>query len=162
MLGTSVKLHIDKCFLGLIKMIRNKHWVGGGSFMPLVKVEILNGRSTDYKKAIMDGIHSALVEAFKIPDYDRNQRMYELEKENFEIADTKSDRYTIIELTVFRGRSLDAKRILYSAIVRNLGVAPGIKGDDIIIVINEPPMENWGIKGGKPASEVNLGFKVNV
>lgn len=52
--------------------------------MQLVKVEIIKGKSTEYKKAVLYGIHSALVEAFKIPDYDRMQRLYELEKENFE------------------------------------------------------------------------------
>ncbi len=131
--------------------------------MPLVKVEILKGRNADYKKAILDGIHSALVEAFKIPDYDRNQRLYELDRENFEFPDTKySNQYTMIVLTVFKGRSLDAKRYLYSAIVRNLENNPGIKGEDITIVLHESPMENWGIRGGRPASEVNLGFKIDV
>ena len=130
--------------------------------MPLVKVEILKGRSAVYKKAIMDGVHSALVEVFKIPDNDRNQRLYELDKEHFEFPDTKSDQYTFIELTVFKGRSLEAKKLLYSAIVRNLQHNPGIKGDDITIVIHEPSMENWGIRGGKPANEVDLGFDVNI
>ena len=131
--------------------------------MPLVKVEILKGRSVNYKKAILDGIHTALVEAFKIPDYDRNQRMYELDREHFEFPETKySDQYTLIELTLFKGRSLEAKRLLYSAIVRNLENDPSIKGEDITIVVYELPMENWGIRGGKPANEVNLGFKVDV
>ncbi|KTE89469.1 4-oxalocrotonate tautomerase [Desulfitobacterium hafniense] len=130
--------------------------------MPLVKVEILKGRSVDYRKAILDGIHSALVEAFKIPDYDRNQRLYELDSEHFEIPDTKSEQCILIELTVFKGRSLEAKRHLYSAIVRNLEKNPGINGNDITIVIYEPPMENWGIQGGKPANEVDLGFKIDV
>lgn len=130
--------------------------------MPLVKVEILKGKSVEYKKAIMDGIHSALVEAFKIPDKDRNQRLYELDKENFEFPYTKSEKYTLIELTVFKGRSLEAKKLLYSSIAANLAKSPGIMGEDFVIVIHEPPMENWGLKGGKPASEVDLGFKVNV
>lgn len=50
----------------------------------------------------------------------------------------------------------------YSAIVENLDNNPGIKGNDVTIVLHEPPMENWGIRGGRPASEVNLGFDVNV
>ena len=58
--------------------------------MPFVKVEILKGKSVEYNTAILDGIHSALVEAFKIPEYDRNQRLYELNKENFEFPYTKS------------------------------------------------------------------------
>ncbi|AFM43168.1 uncharacterized protein, 4-oxalocrotonate tautomerase [Desulfosporosinus acidiphilus SJ4] len=130
--------------------------------MPLVKVEILKGRSTEYKKAILDGVHSALVESFKIPDYDRNQRLYELDNEHFEFSDTKTDQCTIIDLTVFKGRSPEAKRLLYSAIVRNLQNNPGIDGEDITIVVHEPPLENWGVHGGKMASEVNLGFKVDV
>jgi hypothetical protein len=46
--------------------------------MPLVKIELQKGRSAEYKKAILDGVHSALVEAFKISDDDRNQRIHEL------------------------------------------------------------------------------------
>lgn len=130
--------------------------------MPLVKVEILKGKSKEYKKAILDGVHSALVEAFKIPDHDRIQRLYELDKENFEFPHTKSENNTLVELTVFKGRSLEAKKLLYSAIADNLAKSPGIMCEDLTIVINEPPMENWGIKGGKPASEVNLGFKIDV
>lgn len=130
--------------------------------MPLVKVEMIKGRSPEYKKAILDGIHSALVEAFKIPDYDRMQRIYELDKENFEIASNKTEQYILIEITAFKGRSLEAKKLLYSTIVKNLENNPGINGKDITIVIHEPPLDNWGIGGGKAASEVNLGFKIDV
>ncbi len=130
--------------------------------MPLVKVEIIKGKSFEYKKSILDGIHSALVEAFKIPDHDRNQRLYEIDRENFEFPNTKTEQFTIIELIVFKGRSNEAKKYLYSAIVKNLDESPGIRGEDILIVIHEPPMENWGIRGGKPANEVDLGFEIEV
>ena len=130
--------------------------------MPLVKIEILKGKNAEYKRAILNGIHSALVEAFKIPDNDKNHRLYELDNENFEFPDGKSDQFTSIELTVFKGRSFEAKKKLYSAIVKNLKNNPGINGNDILIIINEPPMENWGIRGGIPASEIDIGFKINV
>ena len=64
--------------------------------MPLVKIEILKGKNTEYKKAILNGVHSALVEAFKIPEDDRNHRIYELETENFEFPDGKSNQFTSI------------------------------------------------------------------
>lgn len=130
--------------------------------MPLVKVEILKGKTQEYKRAILDGVHAALVEAFKILDHDRIQRLYELEKDDFEISPTKTDNFTLIELTVFKGRSYEAKKNLYAAIVRNLAKSPGIDGKDIFIVINEPPLENWGVQGGIPASEADLGFKIDV
>lgn len=130
--------------------------------MPLVKIEMQKGNSTEYKKAILDGVHTALVEAFKIPDYDRNQRLYELDSDCIELPPNKTQQFTLVEITAFKGRSCEAKKNLYQAIVRNLNLAPGISGDDIMIIIHEPPLENWGIRGGKPANEVNLGFDIEV
>ncbi len=101
----------------------------------------------------------ALVQSIRIPDYDRKQRMYELDADNFEAP---SGDITIIEITMFKGRSIKAKKQLFRVIVDNLAENPGIKSDDIIIVLHEPPLENWGIRGGKPASEVDIGFKIDV
>jgi len=66
-----------------------------------------------------------------------------------------------VEITLFAGRSIEAKRSLYKSIVANLGVV-GIAPSDIFIVLNEVPLENWGIRGGIPASDVDLGFMVDV
>ncbi|MCE7698647.1 MAG: 4-oxalocrotonate tautomerase family protein, partial [Methanobacterium paludis] len=49
---------------------------------PLVKIEILKGKSEKYKKAILNGVHNALVESFGIPEDDRFQRLYELPEDN--------------------------------------------------------------------------------
>lgn len=130
--------------------------------MPLVKITIRSGQSVNYKKALLDGIHKALAQAFKIPEHDRYQILHELDAEHFETPPAKTENVTMIEITVFRGRSSEAKKELYRAIVENLAEKPGIKGDDVMIIVHEPPLENWGIRGGKPASEVQLGFKVDV
>ncbi|WP_197050470.1 tautomerase family protein [Methanobacterium formicicum] len=130
--------------------------------MPLVKIEIRKGFSSEYKKAILDGVHQALVDALEIPDSDRFQRIYELDREDFECPPDRTDAVTMIQITMFPGRSFNAKKKLYQAIVKNLGENPGIDGHDILIILLEPPMDNWGIRGGKPASEVDLGFKIDV
>lgn len=130
--------------------------------MPLVKVEILSGKTKEYKKLLLDSIHAALVEAFKIPDNDRLQRLYELEPDNFERTEGRTDQFTLIELTVFKGRSIEAKRKLYETIVKNLYESNGIENFDVFIVIHEPPLENWGIRGGKAAVDLDLGFKIDV
>lgn len=130
--------------------------------MPLVKIEILKGKNSEYKKALLNGVHQALVDCFKIPDDDRMQRLYELEKEDFEISSNKTENFILIELTIFKGRSLEAKKSLYKAMVDNLEKALGIKRTDVLIVINEPSLENWGVAGGKPATDVDLGFKIDI
>lgn len=130
--------------------------------MPLVKIEIREGKSPEYKKVILDGVHQALVQAFGIPDNDRFQRLYELPSSNFEAPPDRSDNVTIVEITMFKGRSLKTKKELYQNIVENLGKKPGINGHDVMIILLEPPLENWGIRGGKPASEIDFEFKIDV
>jgi phenylpyruvate tautomerase PptA (4-oxalocrotonate tautomerase family) len=129
--------------------------------MPLVRVEIRAGWSHAEKARLLDAIHAAAVEALKIPDEDRTQILTEHAAEAFEIPPGKSERFTLVEVTMFAGRSLDAKRRLYRAVVRNLG-GLGIAQFDVLIVLHEVPLENWGIRGGTPASDVDLGFEVGV
>ncbi len=110
---------------------------------------------------ILDGIHRALVDSFKIPDSDRNQLIYEHENSHFERSTGKSGSLVIIEITAFKGRSKEAKRLLFRKISENLKSAPGIDPGDILIVIKEPELVNWGIRG-KCADEIDLGFEVKV
>ncbi len=129
--------------------------------MPIVRVEIREGKSPEYKKAILDGVHAALVEGFKIPDWDRMQLLYELPPSRFE-AGHKSDNVTIVTITAFAGRSREAKKKLYRVLAERLAASPGIAGSDLTIVLVEPPLEDWGIRGGKPADEIDIGFDVKV
>jgi phenylpyruvate tautomerase PptA (4-oxalocrotonate tautomerase family) len=129
--------------------------------MPLVRIEILKGRTAGDRQQLLDAVHDALVEAFSIPEDDRTQRIVEHDPENFEIPPGASQCYTLIEITAFPGRSGTAKRSLYEAIVRNLAAA-GVPAQDILVILLEPPMEDWGIRGGKPANEVDLGYRVDV
>jgi len=130
--------------------------------MPIVRVEIYKGFDTAYKQNILDGVHKALVDSFKIPDSDRKQLICEFDDEHFERVSDKSRSFIIVGITAFKGRSREAKRILYQNIVENLKESPGIQPDDVMIVINEPELVNWGIHGGKCADEIDIGFNVKV
>ncbi len=129
--------------------------------MPLVNVTMIEGKPITFRKSILEVVHSSLVTAFKIPDHDRNQRIIEIDPDNYEFPPGKSDKYMTIEMTVFPGRSIEAKRMLYREIVTGLK-ALGISSDDILIVLKEVPLENWGIRGGYPASKEDIGFKLDV
>jgi phenylpyruvate tautomerase PptA (4-oxalocrotonate tautomerase family) len=129
--------------------------------MPLVRIEIVEGRPTTERRAILQAVHEALVEAFGIPEDDRTQRIIEHRPDDFEIPPGHSDRYVLVEITAFPGRSIDAKRALYGAIVRNLG-ALDIPAEDVSIVLHEPAIENWGIRGGRSGDEVDLGYRLDV
>jgi phenylpyruvate tautomerase PptA (4-oxalocrotonate tautomerase family) len=130
--------------------------------MPLVQIDVQHGHSTAHRRAILDGVHAALVECFKIPDHDRIQVMREHAAENFDRPPGRSDSFTVVQLVAFAGRSREAKRDVFAAIVRNLQQAPGIDPLDVFIVLCEPPRDNWGIRGGQQASGLDLGFKIDV
>ena len=111
----------------------------------------------------MEAVHAALREAFKILPGDRNVRLLVHEPHRFQCPPDreKPEYYTHISIDCFSGRSIDAKRLLYKAIVNNLAVF-GIPGDHIKIMLREITAENWGIRGGQAACDVDLGFKVDV
>jgi len=129
--------------------------------MPLVAIHMRKGRSPELKKQMLDAVHESLVASFKIPDHDRKQRILEYEALEFETGPVHSADFTLVEISAFPGRSLEAKRALYAGIVQRFE-ALGIPGSDIFIVLNEPPLENWGIRGGKPACEVAMGYEIKV
>lgn len=129
--------------------------------MPLVRIEVVGTRSPSERKSLFEAVHAALVEAFGIPEDDRTQRLIEHDADTFEIPLANSDRYTLVEITAFAGRSTTAKRALYQAVVRNLD-ALGVPPEDVSIVLHEEPPQNWGIRGGRSADEVDLGFDVDV
>ena len=126
--------------------------------MPLVRIEIIKGQSQEYKNTLLQSIHEGLVKALSIPDDDRFQRLYELENSLFERSPEKTDKFTLIELTLFPGRSAEIKKLVISEITRLLAERLNISPPDIFIIINEPPLENWGLRGIQ-ASEMGLTYK---
>ena len=128
--------------------------------MPIAKIEVCRPRSSDEVAAMIDAVYQAQLEALKVPDDDKQIRYIEHLPAHCPIPPGKTENYTFVEFILFPGRSLEAKRRLYQGIVQRFGVL-GIQPSDILIVLHEPPLDNWGIRG-LPASEIDLGFDLNV
>jgi phenylpyruvate tautomerase PptA (4-oxalocrotonate tautomerase family) len=131
--------------------------------MALARIEILEGRTSDEKRALVDAVRAGLSEALQAPPEDPLVRLVEYPAGQFSLPypDRHSGRFALVEVTMFAGRSPETKRRLYETIVGRLE-ALGVPADDVLIVLHEPPMYNWGVDGGRPASEVDVGFKVDI
>lgn len=116
--------------------------------MPLVRIEMLKGRSPEYKKALLDSVHQGLIESVGISDWDRFQRIIEYDRGDFEFPGEKGDGFMIIEITMFQGRTQEQKKALIEKVTGNLVQALSIEPTDVFIVIQDPSDENWGM-GGK-------------
>ena len=110
---------------------------------------------------IVGAVQDALLAALKIPDYDRDVVLDLYDGASRIVPTSRSDRYARVEIVLFSGRSLEAKKALYSAIVANLSVL-GVPANEIKIILIEVPPDNWGLRGGLPASEIDLGFRIDV
>lgn len=130
--------------------------------MAQVKVYGLREHLDALTKARMSGeIHACAVEALGLPERKRFHRFFPLEREDFFYPESRSERYTILEFSMFEGRSEGAKkalvRLLYERFGENLGIGP----EDLEVAIFESPRANWGIRG-LPADEIGLDYTVEV
>ena len=115
--------------------------------MPLVRVDMIKGKDKEYKKTLLECIHEGLVESIGIEDWDRFQRIVEIDREGFETAPGKTDNFMIIEITMFPGRTKEQKKALIERVTAKLVERLSIAATDVFIVINEPADENWGMAG---------------
>jgi phenylpyruvate tautomerase PptA (4-oxalocrotonate tautomerase family) len=129
--------------------------------MPDVLVEVKGGWIGHRKKELLQAIHGALIESIKSDPEDKVVRLVEHSPDDFVTPTSAGERFTRIEITLFVGRSIEAKRRLYQAMVR--AVLPfGIPTKDVKIVLVEVPRENVGIRGGQAASDIQLSYEVEV
>ena len=111
------------------------------------------------KRAISDALHACVTSALALPADKRFHRFIALEDEDFIHPPDRSPQYTIIEISLFEGRTKETKKDLIRAIFRQFEDALGIKPQDVEITLHESPKENWGIRG-KPGDELALNYKV--
>jgi phenylpyruvate tautomerase PptA (4-oxalocrotonate tautomerase family) len=129
--------------------------------MAQVKIYGLRERLDPDKPRLSDLIHSCLVDALGLPPEKRFHRFFPLEAEDFVYPSDRSDRYLILEISMFEGRSTEAKNRLYRLLYARIGEALSLAPEDLEITLFETPKENWGIRG-KPGDELSLGYKVDV
>ncbi len=129
--------------------------------MSQIKIYGLRSSLSSGMREISDVIHSCVVDALHYPEDQRAHRFFPLETGEFFYPPGRTERYTIIEISMFEGRSVEAKkqliRLLFERFHETLGIGP----QDVEITIFETPMHNWGFRG-LPGDEHSLNYKVNV
>jgi phenylpyruvate tautomerase PptA (4-oxalocrotonate tautomerase family) len=115
--------------------------------MPLVKVNLLEGRSAAEKDSIASSIQAALVSTLEVPDADRYQLFNEYDRESFRhtsgyLGMTYSDQLLVVEITFLEGRDDEVNKSLLAEINRNLVAAGVVRGDDVFVLITETGRAN--------------------
>ena|SRR5271166_6048325 len=121
--------------------------------MPLVRISLQEGKSEQYRRALADGVHQAMVEAIDAPPQDRFQIITE-HSANDLIYDpsymgiARSDNIVIVQITLSVGRKPPQKRKLFRRMAEILEASPGLSPQDLMINLVETVWENWSFGEG--------------
>ena len=121
--------------------------------MPLTRIAIQDGKTSEYKQALMDEIYEAMRETVAIKDGDRFMAITEHGQDAFAygpfLGIDRSDDLVQIQVFWAPGKSTEAKLAMYRRIVERLGENPGVRPEDVLISVSETAAENWSFGNGE-------------
>lgn len=114
-----------------------------------------------HRAVLSEAIHDAVMVALEYPLEKKFQRFVPLDPEDFIYPEDRGTDYTIIEISMFEGRSDAAKRTLIAELFARVEAKAGISRHSVEITITETPRANWGIRG-QNAADLALNYRVDV
>ncbi|MFI6166455.1 tautomerase family protein [Nocardia sp. NPDC051052] len=121
--------------------------------MPLVRIDLIRGRTRDQINIIADGIHHAIVDVLGIPERDRFQIITQHDADDVIAQDAglgfgRTPALVMVQIFTQTGRTAEVKQKLFHAIARSLGHL-GIDGHDVFISIMENTAQDWSFAHGR-------------
>lgn len=113
--------------------------------MPSIVIRALAGRSAEQKNKLLLAVRSAVDEAF-----DRKGKggcylwLEEYSPENC-LLPSGEEETVVVNMYCFAGRSAAQKARLYELMAGNFR-SVNESADDLLLIISDPPDENWGLK----------------
>ena len=129
--------------------------------MAQIKIYAQRETITRFRRAFSELIHQVVVETLSFPKEKKFHRFIAMDKEDFIFPDDKSNDYTIIEILMMEGRSVETKKRLIKTLFAKIEKELELAKENIEIVIIESPAHNWGFRG-MTGDEIKLEYSVNV
>jgi phenylpyruvate tautomerase PptA (4-oxalocrotonate tautomerase family) len=121
--------------------------------MPLLRIDVIQGRSEAELKELLDAIHGATLAAFQVPERDRYQIVHEHPAAEIRIEDTglgipRTERIVMVQVTT-RPRSRSEKQKYYELLCEELLWRCGVKASDVVVSITQNADEDWSFGYGR-------------
>jgi phenylpyruvate tautomerase PptA (4-oxalocrotonate tautomerase family) len=121
--------------------------------MPFVRIDLIEGKSAEYRKALGEIVYRAMRETINVPEGDKFQVITEHGPDGLNVSETYlGNRYSkdiiLIQITLNAGRSLELKKAFYKRIVDGLHAELKLRHEDVVINLVEVARENWSFGGG--------------
>ena len=121
--------------------------------MPLLRIDVIEGRSKAELKELLDAIQGAMLSALKVPERDRYQIVHEHPAAEMIVEDTglhipRTDRIVMVQVTT-RPRSQLEKQNFYELLCQELLQRCGVKASDVFVSITQNADEDWSFGYGR-------------
>jgi phenylpyruvate tautomerase PptA (4-oxalocrotonate tautomerase family) len=121
--------------------------------MPLLRIDVIEGRSEDELKKLLDAIHCAMLAALKVPERDRYQIVHEHPATKMIVEDTglgipRTEGVIMVQVTT-RPRTRLEKQNFYDLLCRELDRCCGVKPSDVFVSITQNADEDWSFGYGR-------------
>jgi phenylpyruvate tautomerase PptA (4-oxalocrotonate tautomerase family) len=121
--------------------------------MPFVRIDLLRGKDSSYRSKLGQAVYDAL-SSIGAPENDRFQVIAEHDTDGLIFDRTylgidRGDNFVSVQITFNEGRTLDQKKALYKAIVKNMGASVGMRPQDVFVNLVETKKENWSFGNGE-------------
>ena len=121
--------------------------------MPLVYVDLIEGRTPEEVQALLDTIHEAMLEAFTVPQRDRYQVVsshpaHEIVALDTGLGITRSPRVVIVHV-VSRRRTCPQKERFFELLASKLAEQCGLDPADLVVSITENDNDDWSFGYGR-------------
>ena len=122
--------------------------------MPLVRISMRRGKPAGYATAVGEAVHRAMVETIGIPERDHFQIItehtpQELVYDPGYLGVARSDSVIFIQIFLSTGRTTEQKQALYARIAALLGEKPGVRREDVLIVLTPNERADWSFGNGE-------------
>jgi len=122
--------------------------------MPLVNIDLLEGRTQEELRLIGDSVHEAMIEQLNVPKRDRFQIItqhtpatLQFDRDYLDIE--RGDRFVMVRVTLAAGRSADAKAAFYGQLAGLLADRIGLRGEDLAVILVENDRADWSFGRGQ-------------
>ena len=120
--------------------------------MPILHISMRAGKPEAYRQAIFDSLYRAMREALNVPEDDQFMTITEHDAANFRYGNAygvpRSEDVVYIQITVFSTRTVEQKKALFRRTAELLGESPGIRSEDVFVVVLDAAKENWSVGNG--------------
>ena len=130
----------------------------GGIELPFAKLHVPASLALDQCQALAEDTRQAIIQALGVQPIRAKVIVYPSPLECRAVHPERDPGFVAAEVVMFEGRSRELKDRLLAELSRVILRHTGLDPDNVFVHIQESPRSAWGIRGGVPADQVDLGY----